>query len=210
VKIIVKIALLAACSFLSAPCVQADALSAAEKVPPISYLYGFKLQREVVARFDTNNAVARVAAQLHRESLWKADAHSAYAQGMAQFTPETATWLQSVCPEIGAPDPWDPNWSVRAAVCYDHWLYARVNGATECDRWAFTLSSYNGGLGWLQRDKTRASASGADPARWFSNVEMYSARAASARAENRTYVREILRVLEPLYLAAGWPGSTCA
>jgi membrane-bound lytic murein transglycosylase MltF len=128
---------------------------------------------------------------------------------MAQFTPETATWLQSVCPEIGAADPWDPNWSVRAAVCYDQWLYARVSGASECDRWAFTLSSYNGGLGWLHRDKTRASASGADSARWFSNVELYSARSAAARAENRTYVREILRVLEPVYIAAGWPG-VCA
>lgn len=177
------------------------------RIPTVSYLYGFKLQRAVVDQFGSNDALARVAAQIHQESVWDAKAKSKYAQGMAQFTPDTAQWLQGVCPEIGAADPWDPNWSMRAAVCYDHWLYARAGGKTECDRWAFTLSSYNGGLEWLRRDQQRASASGADPARWFSNVELYSARSAAARAENRNYVRVILRTLEPAYIDAGWPGE---
>ena len=177
------------------------------RIPTVSYLYGFKLQRAVVERFGTNDALARIAAQIHQESVWDAKAKSKYAQGMAQFTPDTAQWLQGVCPEIGDADPWDPNWSMRAAVCYDHWLYTRAGGKTECDRWAFTLSSYNGGLEWLRRDQQRASASGADPARWFSNVELYSARSAAARAENRNYVRIILRTLEPAYIDAGWPGE---
>lgn len=178
-------------------------------IPAASYLYRFKLQREVFARFGSQDDVARIAAQVHKESLWRANARSTYAEGMAQFTPSTGRWLvRDVCPEIGPPDPWSPNWSMRAIVCYDHWLHARVaDAATPCDRWAMTLSSYNGGLRNLQRDQRRASANGADPARWFEHVERFSARAHWAFAENRDYVRKILLALEPAYLAAGWPGA---
>lgn len=176
-------------------------------IPPTSYLYRVKLEREVIARFGDGRAVARIAGQVHQESRWRADARSPYAEGMAQFTPATAAWLESVCPEIGPPDPWDPHWSVRAVVCYDHYLHARVAGATECDVWAFALSAYNGGLRWVQRDKARASASGADPARWFDHVERFTPRAAWAKKENRAYVRRILTVTEPAYLAAGWIGE---
>lgn len=192
----------------------ASGVTAAPRVaiPAASYLYRFKLEREVTARLGTTDATARIAAQVHQESRWRADARSPYAEGMAQFTPATGAWLvKDVCPEIGPHDPWDPNWSVRAAVCYDAWLHARVSGATPCDRWAFTLSAYNGGLGWIARDKQRASASGADPARWFGQVELHSARARWAIAENRDYVRRILKSYEPAYIAAGWPGvAVCA
>jgi len=182
-------------------------------VPATSYLYRFKLQREVVARFGEPSSLARIAAQVHQESLWRADARSPYAEGLAQFTPATGAWLsKDVCPEIGPPDPWSADWSVRAVVCYDAWLYARVaDAATPCDRWAFAFGSYNGGLANLQRDQRRASAKGADPARWFDHVERFSARARWAFVENRNYVRRILTLLEPAYLAAGWSGTAvCA
>lgn len=175
-------------------------------IPQASFLYRMKMDREVRARFGTNDALARIAGQIHVESRWRANAKSAYAEGMAQFTPATSRWLESVCPEIGPPDPWSADWSVRAVVCYDAWLHARVSGATPCDRWAFALSAYNGGLGWIARDKTRASAQGADAARWFGHVEMYTPRAAWARRENRAYVQRILMLAEPAYIAAGWPG----
>ncbi len=206
---IVAFALLAClmCAFIPAAH-GAEATAARIAIPATSYLYRFKLQREVVSRFGSDAAVARIAAQVHKESLWRADARSKYAQGMSQFTPATGAWLvKEVCPEIGLHDPWSPDWSVRAVVCYDAWLHARVTGAaTPCDRWAFTLSSYNGGLANLQRDQRRASASGADPAQWFESVERFSARAAWAIVENRDYVQRILHVLEPAYLNAGWPG----
>ncbi len=181
-------------------------------IPSASYLYRLKLVREVVHRFADDRPVARIAAQMHQESLWRADARSRYANGLAQFTPATAEWLPTICPEIGAPDPWSPTWSVRAAVCYDAWLHARVNdAATDCDRWAMTLAGYNGGERWRQRDQGLARAAGADPAVWFGSVENYSARAAWAIRENRAYVRRILRTLEPVYIAAGWPGqAVCA
>lgn len=178
-------------------------------IPQASYLYRFKLEREVTTRFGVADATSRIAAQIHTESRWKADARSpADAEGLGQVMPDTGTWLsKSVCPEIGAADPWDPNWSMRAVVCYDHWLRERVAGATECDRWAFTFSAYDGGLGWVIRDRNLASSNGLDPARWFNHVERTSARASWARAENRNYVVQILRVVEPVYLAAGWTGQ---
>ena len=76
----------------------------------------------------------------------------------------------------------------------------------QCDRWAFVLSAYNGGLTWLRRDQQRASANGADRARWFGHTELYTSRANWARDENRRYVRRILLTLEPLYIGAGWYG----
>lgn len=177
------------------------------QVPSASYLYRFKLEREVASRFGTTDSVARIAGQGHAESLWRSDAHSAYAHGLYQFTPATAQWIVGVCPEIGTADPWDPNWSVRAAVCYDHWLFARVDSASECDRWAFVFSAYNGGLGWLMRDRALAAQRGFDPLRWWGHVERASARADWAFDENRGYVERILRQFEPVYLAAGWPGQ---
>ena len=204
------VAALVIAALVWAQCARAEAAAPAAAdiaIPQASYLYRFKLEREVAARFGSTDAVARIAGQVHQESRWKALARSPYAEGMAQFTPDTARWLVTVCPEIGAPDPWDPNWSVRAVVCYDAWLRERLDGAGECDRWAFTLSAYNGGLAWVSRDRDRASSKGLDSARWFGHVESTSARASWARTENRTYVERILRLLEPRYIAAGWPGQ---
>jgi hypothetical protein len=177
-------------------------------IPQTAYLYRFKLQREAISRFGSADPVARIGAQVHAESRWRADAHSAYAQGMAEFTPDTAEWMRSICPDIGPPDAWDPNWSVRAVTCYDHYLHEHVAAsATPCDQWAFTLSAYNGGLGWVSRDRARASSAGLDSDRWFGNVERASARSTSARTENRNYVSQILLKFEPAYIAAGWPGQ---
>jgi len=202
--LIVLLSAIAVKAYASVP--EADKID----IPQASYLYRFKLEREVALRFGDTTPVARLAAQVHTESLWRANARSPYAQGLSQFTPSTATWLvRSVCPEIGAADPWDPNWSMRAMACYDHWLHHQLAGAaTECDRWAFTFSAYNGGLQWLNWDRARTAAyTKLDHNRWFDNVELHSGRAAWARIENRNYVQNILRKVEPIYLTAGWPGQ---
>lgn len=183
--------------------------ASAPRIPEMSTRYRLALEREAVAQFGLDAPVARLAAQIHAESAWQSNAQSPYAQGLAQFTPPTAQWLPTVCPSVGEPDPWDPAWSLRAIACYDAWLHARVPAAASaCERWAFVLSSYNGGLRWLIRDRVQASAKGADPAHWFGHVERQNAgRSAAAFAENRGYVVKILRYLEPAYIAAGWPGE---
>lgn len=177
-------------------------------IPTRSVLYKLKLEREVMAEFGDLRPVARIAAQVHQESRWDPKAASKYAEGMAQFTPATAQWIGSVCPSLGPPDVWDPNWSMRAIACYDRWIYARVkDAASECDRWAMTLSGYNGGPGRVPRDRSRAAAAGSNPNVWFDHVELHSSRAPWAFRENRDYVRRILLLVEPAYLAAGWPGE---
>lgn len=182
------------------------ALGKEPAVPESSAFYRAKVERAAAEYFGLDAPSARIAAQLHQESLWRPDARSKYAVGISQFTPGTAAWLPSVCPELGQFDPWDAGQAIRGAACYDAWLHQRVGGATACDRWAFTLSAYNGGLGWVQRDKDRASATGADPLRWFGHVDAHSPRAAWAIRENRHYVDRILLRLEPAYIRAGWPG----
>lgn len=212
-RLVVLLAALLPLTAVSAPPVPATSPAAAVRSPPVripeaSLRYRLALEREVIGYFGLDAPVSLVAGQIHAESTWEPTARSAYAEGLGQFTPPTARWLPTVCPEIGEPDPWDAAWSLRAVACYDAWLFERMPAAaTVCDRWAFTLSSYNGGQAWLTRDRARASAKGADPARWFGHVERHSPRSAAAMAENRSYVTRILLRLQPAYIAAGWPGE---
>lgn len=177
-------------------------------IPERSAMYRHALHREAAAQWGLDAPTARLAAQIHQESAWRPKAESRFAQGLAQFTPATAEWIAQVYPSLRPADPWDPTWSIRAQVTYmAHILRTLGPAATPCDAWAFALSAYNGGPGWIARDRRLAAAAGADPARWFGHVEHYTRRAEWARRENRDYPRRILLVLEPAYLTAGWPGS---
>lgn len=177
------------------------------EIPADSVRYRIALERAAGDAWGLDAPVARIAAQLHQESGWNPKARSTYAQGLAQFTPPTAAWLPTVCPEVGPPDPWSAGWSIRAIVCYDAWLLGRAPGTTPCDRWAMTLSAYNGGEAARERERRLAYQARADPARWFGQVARFRSRSDAAWRENRDYVRRVLLVLEPAYLDAGWPGS---
>lgn len=188
----------------------AHAAERAVRVPEVATTYRLKIEREAVRNFGLEAPAARLAAQVHQESGWRSDAASAYAQGLAQFTPGTAAWLPTVCPAVGEADPWDPDWSLRAQACYMAWLHRRVPrlpGAalTDCSRWVFALRAYNGGEGWMTRERRKAQAAGADPNAWQA-VEHYRVRATWAHRENTAYPRRILLRLEPAYLDAGWQG----
>lgn len=180
----------------------------ASDVPDVPPLYRLMVERETAQVWGIHAPTARIAAQIHAESLWDPKAASRYAHGMAQFTPPTAEWIAQKFPDkLRGFDPWDPAQAVRAMVVYDHWLTSRNPGATDCDTWAFGLSSYNGGEGWLRRDRRLAAIAG-DPADvWFGSVEHHTARAGWAKRENRGYVARILLRLEPAYIAAGWSGT---
>jgi soluble lytic murein transglycosylase-like protein len=179
-------------------------------IPDEAEHYMRQLEREARAEFGLNAPVALLAAQLHQESRWNPNAKSsAAAQGLAQFMPRTAVWIAEVYPELAPADPWDASWSIRAQVRYMSYLHKRITGATSCDRWAFSLSSYNGGLGNLRKDQALTRANGGISIVW-ADVAKYSGRNASAMRENRGYVQRITQVLEPLYLNAGWSGErTC-
>lgn len=178
--------------------------------PPLAAL---KYRNDVIrsARVDwgLNAPVADFAAQLHQESGWNPAARSPVgAQGLAQFMPSTADWIAGVFPALSSREPYNPGWAIRALVSYDRWLWQRVAIPDGCERMAMTLSAYNGGLGWVSRDRRLARSRGLDDARWFGVVETVNAGRSTANwRENRRYPQRILHELAPRYLS--WGGSNC-
>ena len=191
-----------------------DAKAAEVQIPRAALQHRATLIREVRAAWGLNAPVSVFAAQIHTESWWRNDTVSAAnAQGLAQFIPSTAAWLPKVAPEVGKPQPFNPAWSLRACVVYDKYLWDRMSAGknlTPCDRMAFTLSAYNGGMGWVNRDRNLAARRGLNPDHYFGSVETVNAgRKASAIRENRKYVSRIMEY-QHAYIRAGWgPGVGC-
>ena len=185
----------------------------AQSAPPaVALKYRPALIRASHVVWGINAPVAVFAAQIQQESAWREAVCSPFACGLTQFTPETADWIAGHYPEeLGAEDAraarFDPQWSIQALVRYDRHLYDRIQAAGECDRMAMTLSAYNGGPGWVTRDKALAQRNGADPLRWWGHVERYSARAKWAFTENRDYPHRILYTHQPRY--RGWGRTVC-
>jgi soluble lytic murein transglycosylase-like protein len=176
--------------------------------PAAARQYQRALTREARALWGLDAPIAVMAGQIHQESAWNADAKSAYAGGLAQFTPATADWISGAYPkDLGERQPFNPAWAIRALVRYDFDLYGKQGIVPNaCDRWAFALSGYNGGPGWIARDRKRCiSSSGCDPKLWFGHVELHSPRSAAAFKENREYPKRILTRHQAIY--ARWGGT---
>ncbi|HRL94719.1 MAG TPA: transglycosylase SLT domain-containing protein [Pseudomonas sp.] len=185
----------------------------ADSIPRDAEQYRRTLVRAAHAEWGLDAPIATLAAQVHQESAWRANARSQVgAQGLAQFMPTTSAWMAQLYPHtLGANQPFNPGWALRALVTYDRWLSQRIQARGPCEKWAFVLSAYNGGLGWVQKDTRQASAKGADKLAWFDSVERHNAgRSAANFRENRNYPRAILLRWEPLYAAAGWGAGVCA
>lgn len=185
----------------------------ADSIPLAAEQHRRTLVRAAHAGWGLDAPIATMAGQVHQESRWQVAARSPVgAQGLAQFMPATADWMAELYPNsLGPAQPYNPGWALRAMVQFDRWLYERNQAISECDRWAFALSGYNGGNGWVNRDRRLASAMGADQLAWFGQVERHnSGRSASNFRENRHYPRAILLRWEPLYAAAGWGRGVCA
>ena len=178
-------------------------------IPRAAQQYRATLVRAAHATWGMDAPVSVFAAQVHTESWWRNRTVSHVgAQGLAQFMPSTAAWLPEVAPDPGKPEPFNPGWSLRARCVYDKWLWNRGAGHTDFERMAFTLSAYNGGLGWVNRDRKKARSLGLDDRVWFNAVEnVNSGRSAAAFRENRNYPRLILQERQYAYIKAGWgPG----
>jgi membrane-bound lytic murein transglycosylase MltF len=199
---------IAAASALLLSCSPAQA----QAVPQAAKAWRADLVRNARAVWGLDAPVSTFAAQVHQESGWRPGAVSHVgARGLAQFMPATADWISRLYPDLRVNDPLSPGWALRALVQYDAWLHARVQAVSPCERFAFVLSAYNGGLGWVQRDKALALREGLDAARWFDQVERVNAGRSQANwRENRDYPRRILRRIEPTYVAAGWGSGVCA
>lgn len=182
------------------------------QVPAAAGRYKAALTRAAHANWGLDAPVAALAAQVHQESGCNPAAVSKVgAQGLAQFMPATAAWwCQSTGTAAADCLPANATWALRALVGYDYWLLQRVQARTDCDRHAMMLSAYNGGLGWVNRDKLLASGKGLDKLAWFGQVETVNAgRTAANWSENRSYPRRILLKIAPLYAANNWGTTPC-
>lgn len=101
------------------------------------------------------------------------------------------------------------DYQLLAVVEMDRMLFGTFkDAATLRDRWAFTLSAYNGGKGGVTQDRLLCrNTPGCDPSRWFGHVEHTSLKTRrvnpgygkSAFEINREYPVLILDVRRPKY-----------
>lgn len=185
--------------------------ASAAELPHAASQYRQELTRQARQVWGLDAPLAVMAAQVHQESYWNPRAISPVgAEGLAQFMPATAEWMPDIDRSLNNPQPFNPRWAFRAMARYDYWLHSRLSAHTDCDRWAMTLAAYNGGLGWVLRDKTLAAENGHSRWLWWGHTERFNAgRSAANFRENRHYPQRILLELAPRYAAAGWGEEVC-
>lgn len=162
------------------------------------------LTREANIRFGIPSPTPVLAAQMFQESACNPRAVSPVgAQGLMQFMPQTAQWA-ATANAWGAPQPFNPEWSIRAGVWYDRWLYDRVRHAeTACDRWHFALSAYNGGLGWVHKRQAKSPR----PGHAETTLDINPGITAANQHENSSYSRVIIARHQVRFL--GWGERVC-
>lgn len=163
------------------------------------------LTREAQAYFGLAAPIPMLAGQMRQESSCRADVTAwDKGRGLAQFMDGTASQVSHNFADLGAPDPYSPTWAIRALVRYDGWLYARVQGDTECHRWGATLKGYNAGPGYVQRAQRRSPTPGV----WFDATENINAGQSAQNFDySRRYSHLILFQHQPLYRT--WGATVC-
>lgn len=188
-------------------------VGATEVIPARANAYRHILTREARNTWGLDANVALFASQIQQESAWNPQAKSPVgAGGLGQFMPGTGQDMNRIYQnELGQLEMYSPLWSIRALVLYDYQLQHDLapygTSIAECDLWKFTFSAYNGGPGWVERDRRLAKANGKNPDVWDGNVADYSTRSKAAFKENRDYPQRIIYKNLPLYLRAGWKGT---
>ncbi len=181
-------------------------IACAQAIPRDALRHQATLKREAQRVWGLNAPVATFAAQVHQESRWREDARSPVgAVGLAQFMPATSNWIGGLYVSLGDRAPTNPTWALRALVTYDRWLADRIKAVDDCERMAFTLSAYNGGLGWVYKRQKLSK----EPGRCMgATCAINPGVTPASQRENQHYPEVILRRYEPLY--AGWGAGSCS
>jgi soluble lytic murein transglycosylase-like protein len=191
------------------------AFAAFAQIPPAAYGHQHLQRQQAEAVWGLNAPVATLAAQVHQESGWNCNAKSVVgALGCTQFMPATAADMAKRYPaELGPMQPLNPRWSFRAQARYMRALHAgrgAHGAANSCQQMAFALAAYNGGEGWVIRDRALAEKKGLPADVYFDAAQTVNAgRAAAAKKENAAYPDRIVFGLEPRYVAAGFGRGSC-
>lgn len=174
-------------------------------VPRDAIKHQATLKRNAQMLWGLDAPVATFAAQVHQESRWRADARSPVgALGLSQFMPATAHWIGGIDPSLQERAPLNPTWALRALVTYDRWLWERVKADDDCERMAYVLAAYNGGLGWVYKRQKLST----EPGRCMgATCSINPGVAPASQAENERYPLLILQRYEPLY--EHWGAGSC-
>lgn len=176
--------------------------------PAAAAPYRNLLTRQARLAWGLHAPVPAMAAQVQQESAWNPRAVSRVgARGLGQVMPATATWW---CDRVGlkaaACQPHNPAWALRALAGYDKYLYDRAGKRfahlAPFDRYWLALRGYNGGEAHVTAEA--ATTGTATPT--VAQIDAACGRARRAKAhcaENTTYPRRILLVLQPRYAAWG-------
>ncbi len=186
----------------------ANAQAIQPSIPKNAERFRLTLLRESRMAWGLDAPVASFAAQVQQESSWTEGLTSRTgARGLTQFMPATADWIGTLRPDLANPNPANPVWALRALVVYDKFLWDRVQGRNACERLAFAMSAYNGGLGWVNKRKAKSDA----PDSCFGKTcAINPGVTASNQAENQSYPERILHRFEPLYVRSGrWGTGVC-
>lgn len=183
------------------------ATALAQSVPAAAHEYRRDLTRISRSVWGANAPVASLAAQIHQESLWDADAVSgAGAKGLTQFMDRTAEAVAQQYPDLQPVALFDPRWAMRAQSRLMLDLYESFDAVDECNRFAKALAAYNGGPKWVRRGEDLVD----DPGRWFGSVETVNpGKAPQFHRETTRYARSILLTLTPVYYAGLWGPGYC-
>lgn len=181
------------------------AQAAEPQMPHAAQRYKLTLKREAHRVWGLDAPVATFAAQVHQESRWRHDARSPVgAVGLAQFMPATAGWIGGMDSLLAARDPINPTWALRALVVYDKWLHERITADSPCERMAFALSAYNGGLGWVYKRQRLSDRPGVCLG---ATCTLNPGVSPASQRENAHYPTAILGTFEPLY--GTWGARSC-
>ena len=127
-----------------------------------------------------------IASVIYQESQFRTNVKSwAGAQGLMQLMPETAAIY-------GVSDLNDPKQSLKAGISYIEYLdkFWSEMVPDSLERIKFVLASYNIGPGHIVDARNLAEKYGADPTKWFDNVEVYLLN----KSKNKYYNDDVVKL----------------
>lgn len=159
------------------------------------------VKREAQAVFGITAPVPMMLGQIHQESGGREDVTAwDFGRGLAQFMDATARDVSRRHPELGAPDPYNPKWAIRAMVRLNSDNYRLVQGKDACERWGAALKCYNAGCGYVIKAQTASP----EPGTWFGVTEYVPTRQSAKNFEySRLYPRWVLFRHQPRYVRFG-------
>ena len=105
-----------------------------------------------------------LGSQIEAESAYNPQARSIYARGLAQNTPENEEDLLRRYPELRKyANKLDPRWQLLGQCLMMKRLMENLTGSEYKDDFRISARSYNGGVGWIIKERRLARKNSQDP-----------------------------------------------